>query len=150
MKTCKKCGTQYAEYYCRPCRKIYAESYYQANKEKIKATTKQWQKDNPEASKPVHNKYGKRFQPVDLVKARIAANNRRARKMQNGGSLSPNIIDALLKKQNWKCACCDAPILDDYHLDHIVPLSLGGENSDINVQILLPKCNWRKGARWIG
>jgi 5-methylcytosine-specific restriction endonuclease McrA len=46
--------------------------------------------------------------------------------------------------QNGLCACCSNPLNGLYHLDHIVPLSLGGKNSDDNVQLLLPKCNLQK------
>jgi len=42
-KTCRRCGTTYDNTYCRTC----ARTYYEANKDLVKARAKQWAKDNP-------------------------------------------------------------------------------------------------------
>jgi 5-methylcytosine-specific restriction endonuclease McrA len=36
---------------------------------------------------------------------------------------------------------------DNYHLDHIVPLAIGGTNTDDNIQLLRQKCNQQKSAK---
>jgi len=98
------------------------------NKEKIAETTKAWRLKNPDIW-------------------RIYAHNRRFWKINNGGVLSKNIVSFLYKKQNGKCACCGELLNNDFHLDHILPLALGGKNSDDNVQLLTPICNLQKGAK---
>ena len=35
----------------------------------------------------------------------------------------------------------------DAHIDHILPLSRGGENVDDNAQLLCPYCNLSKGSK---
>lgn len=77
----------------------------------------------------------------------IHASNRRARKRANGGSLSIGIAGKLFKLQRGKCACCGAPLGDNYHIDHIEPLSRGGLNADSNIQLLTALCNMQKHAK---
>jgi len=36
---------------------------------------------------------------------------------------------------------------NNFNLDHIIPLSLGGRNEDCNIQLLRASCNFRKGAK---
>jgi len=67
-----------------------------------------------------------------------------AKKRANGGYLSIGIIKKLFALQKGKCACCGIPLGDDYHLDHIMPISLGGKNNDWNVQLLRKLCNLQK------
>lgn len=113
-----------------------SRKYYKANKEKVAERSRKYYKANPE-------------------KAKVKNQNRRARKKANGGNLSIDIVQILLAKQNNKCVCCGADLTQTgYHLDHIMPLALGGLNDDSNVQLLTPKCNLSKGAKhpddWVG
>jgi 5-methylcytosine-specific restriction endonuclease McrA len=92
-----------------------------------------WYRENPE---------------VNIRKAHV----RRARIKQVGGKLSKGITKALFAKQKGKCASCNEKLslekgLDKAHLDHILPLALGGPNTDENVQLLCRLCNQRKGAK---
>lgn len=42
------------------------------------------------------------------------------------------------------------PFDGGWHLDHIVPLSHGGDHSYANVQVACPECNMAKGAQPVG
>lgn len=84
---------------------------------------------------------------VESGKARVNCQNRRARKRENGGKLSADLKDRLFKLQRGKCACCGKPLGDRYHLDHIIPIALGGPNEDWNIQLLKASCNARKGCK---
>lgn len=61
--------------------------------------------------------------------------------------MSSGLAIRLYKLQRGKCACCGLPLGDDYHLDHIMPLALGGTNTDDNIQLLRAKCNMQKSAK---
>ena len=100
---------------------------YDSNSERIKASTAAWKKANPESS-------------------RIYSHNRRARILEVGGNLSTGLADKLLKLQRGKCACCGEPLGDKPHLDHIMPLKLGGSNTDGNMQLLRAVCNLQKST----
>lgn len=103
-------------------------SYYAANQEDRRATCTAWHVANPEAK-------------------RIYEQNYRARKRENGGALSRGLAERLFKLQRGKCACCGNPLGDDFHLDHVMPLKLGGANTDNNIQLLTAKCNLQKNAK---
>lgn len=49
----------------------------------------------------------------------------------------------------WQYCSEASPFVDpaNWHLDHIVPLSKGGEHSYANTQVTHPVCNQRKGSR---
>lgn len=51
------------------------------------------------------------------------------------------------KFTNGKCPCCKQPLGDEFHLDHVIPLALGGPNTDDNMQLLRKTCNLQKSAK---
>ena len=61
------------------------------------------------------------------------------------GKLPANIVATLLVKQFCQCAYCNINILSNNHLDHKIPVSRGGTNTEDNVHLTCPGCNIRKG-----
>jgi hypothetical protein len=149
-------------------------AYYVENREKVIEYAKAWQRDNPEKVK-VRNVEAYRNRDREKTSAaraawsaenpgkdsawrkawteahpenkRISHQNRKARKRANGGKLSQGLIAKLLIQQDGKCACCGKLLEDGYHLDHIMPLILGGLHADENMQLLTPRCNMSKGGQ---
>lgn len=107
-------------------RQLINKKYRENNKEKVAELGKKWKQANPDA-------------------VRLMAHRRRCRK--GADVLSRGIIKKLYKSQKGKCPCCNNKLGDDYHLDHIMPLSLGGDNTDSNVQLLRSICNLNKHAK---
>ena len=99
-----------------------------ANPDRVKAAIKKWRSENPETY-------------------RIIGQNRRARKSIGGGKLSQGLAAKLFKMQRGKCSCCGLPLGKEYHLDHIMPLALGGSNTDENIQLLRKRCNLQKNKK---
>lgn len=95
---------------------------------------RQWRKDNPDRSAAL---------------SQASDRNRRARELKCNGTHSPADIEAILKRQKFRCAECRSSVRSRKcrHVDHIMPLSLGGSNWPSNLQVLCPKCNLRKGAK---
>lgn len=150
-----------------------AAEYYKNNSDARKDYSRAWREANPEASKTALKDYRitnreKRNQASAIWResnsekakqnfaswadanpesSRIRAQNRRARKIANGGVLSNGLASKLFELQKGKCACCGEPLGDNYHLDHIMPLALGGANTDDNIQLLRPKCNLQKNTK---
>lgn len=136
----------------------YQREYYEANKQKLTEHNRKWREDNREKFKQCQRNWHeanrdrvaglmRNWQKDNPEKVREIYHNRRARIKGNGGKLSHDIIKTLLVRQNSKCACCNKSLKDGYHLDHIMPIALGGKNTDENVQLLTPKCNLSKGAK---
>jgi 5-methylcytosine-specific restriction endonuclease McrA len=69
---------------------------------------------------------------------------RRSRKRK--GDLTAAQWKAICAKYGNKCLCCGSP---EVHLDHIKPLSRGGEHTASNVQPLCGSCNSRKMTKTI-
>lgn len=108
--------------------KAAAKAWREKNRDKKKAASEAWNAENPE-------------------RRRLSNQNRRARKKAAGGQLSRDLTVNLFKLQKGKCPCCKQPLGDDFHLDHIVPLALGGTNTDDNIQLLRALCNMQKNAK---
>lgn len=107
---------------------VLSSAHYIRNKDKISARMAAYHVKNPD-------------------KAKVWKANRRARLMGNGGQLSCGLADKLFSLQSGLCPCCRAPLGDDYHMDHIMPLALGGSNTDDNIQLLRQTCNMQKHAK---
>ena len=120
-------------------RSLYAKN----NKEKVKESRKSYELRNKEALKE-KAKIRRLNNPETHKRAK---HNRRARERSAVGSLSAGLVKKLLIVQRGKCACCGLPLGNDYHLDHIMPLALGGTNTDDNIQLLRAKCNLQKNAK---
>lgn len=56
-------------------------------------------------------------------------------------------VAAIGLAQRWRCAVCGAGIRRGYHLDHVMPLALGGKHERSNLQLLCPPCNLHKNAK---
>lgn len=106
-------------------KKLKAKEWYEKNPDQAKESRAAWKKANPELK-------------------RIYEENRRARKINSGGTLSKGLTAKLFKLQKGKCACCGKSLGDNYHLDHQMPLALGGSNTDDNMQLLTQRCNNQK------
>ena len=129
-----------------------------ANYERATAAVKAWQKENPERKKALCAAWAKAnserkktinaaWKKANIEAIRIQAQNRSARKRLNGGVLSRDLSAKLFKLQKGKCPCCNQPLGSDFHLDHIQPISLGGPNTDDNMQLLRKTCNLQKNAK---
>lgn len=146
--------------------KAYNAAYYQANRDRVMAAAAAYKAANPNAFKDYREKNKDRlsknlaewrfnnkekmsasnaaWRKVNPEARRIIQQNRTAKQRANGGTLSKGIIAKLFDLQGGKCPCCREPLGDNYHLDHIIPIALGGANSDDNVQLLRQRCNNEK------
>lgn len=160
VKPCIKCGAQDRNKHgqCKPCAKDAVLKYRKANRKKVCESVRTWQKANPqkvidytrkycEDNRDKRLAYALEWQMANPDKVKVNNHNRRAKIKGNGGRLSKNIVKSLMALQNGKCACCGKSLKQGYHLDHIMPIALGGKNTDNNVQLLTPKCNLRKSDK---
>ena len=157
-KFCKNCGIEsdrYADGRCKTCTLARSARWAAENRDRVNANSRAWNRRNSESKRALNaayrleqqtqiNQKRKNQREIDPSLERVKAARRRALKRVNGGVLSKDIVQQLLTKQNNICACCGITFMGKFHLDHIIPLSLGGQNSDANTQLLLPKCNLQK------
>lgn len=55
-----------------------------------------------------------------------------------------NVKVAVWRRDSGRCAQCESQ--ENLEYDHIIPLAMGGSNTERNLQLLCELCNRRKGA----
>lgn len=128
----------------REYRKEYFPAYYAKNRTKLLEKEREYRKANPHILKKAQDKY--REKNRELLLAKNA--NRRARRIGIDGHHTFADRAALLAAQGHRCANCNADLRRvKKHLDHIMPLALGGSNDKRNIQYLCEPCNLAKAAK---
>lgn len=159
-RPCIKCGSsaRNARGDCKMCNRATNAAWRTANPEKCKARSAKHRASNPEktrarsaawrAENPTNVKVNfSAWVKKNPEAMRVHEQNRRAREIASGGKLSRGLSKKLYALQKGKCACCKQPLGAGYHLDHIMPLVLGGTNTDNNIQLLRQRCNNQKHAK---
>ena len=140
-----KVKAQHVNYYANNKEKVLARTskYISENKDRYKEWGLRWRAKNPEKCREL----GREWRECNPGAERLRKQNRRSRENGNGGVLSKGLAEKLFKLQKGLCVCCGKPLGKNYHLDHKMPLALGGENEDWNMQLLRARCNGQKAAR---
>jgi 5-methylcytosine-specific restriction endonuclease McrA len=75
----------------------------------------------------------------------------RAREWADGRRGLPRLprgtVPRIGNAQGWRCAICAVDVRRSFHVDHIMPLKLGGRHEGRNLQLLCRTCNVRKNAK---
>lgn len=139
---------------------------YSRNHEHILAITYLWRQQHPERHKEAKKRHYRKWRANDANRAldnlrkrqysktprgkmmRRAKDQRRASiKRAAEGTYTSADIRALWERQQGKCHYCGVAVGDVYHVDHVVPLSRGGNNLLENLVIACPSCNLSKSDK---
>jgi 5-methylcytosine-specific restriction endonuclease McrA len=125
--------------------KAYTRARTQRNQEKGLARLAKWTAENPDRERARHIRW--KGENIDIV--RVHTRNRRARKKSAPGTHTAEDVEWLMTKQRGKCAhsWCRKSLKNGHHVDHVLPLALGGSNDRSNLQLLCESCNCSKGAK---
>lgn len=91
--------------------------------------------------------YDRIYRKVNPERYAAYARNRRSHIRNAEGTHTAADIKKQYKAQKGKCYYCNVKVDDEYHVDHIVPLSRGGSNDPSNLVISCPTCNLSKNDR---
>lgn len=113
---------------------------------KHRAGVARWKAKNPETAAALLHRWKKANPERVRQLAVIGGAKRRARKTEAGGSFTATDIQNMMDEQDGHCAAC-GKVPDKFHIDHIMPVVLGGSSNPINLMLLCPKCNRSKGSK---
>ena len=122
--------------------------FSQFSKEDEKEFYRQRNADNYLANREVRLQQAKDWQKANPEKSRVRNRNRRAKRINAEGTHTESQTTALLELQDHKCNSCGICLhTTEKHLDHIMPLDLGGSNWIENLQWLCQFCNNSKSNK---
>ena len=119
------------------------KSWEEANREKVREYNRKWRLANPERCL----KYTRAWRLADPARATERTARYKARKL---GSPIIEVIDrdAIIARDKSRCHICGKRVPKaQIHLDHLIPVSLGGSHSAANLAVAHARCNLAKGAR---
>lgn len=143
-KPCKRCGSteRYKYGHCTPCGREYSRRWRKNNPEKVReqsrASSRKYAVNNLEKVK----ESCRQWKDKNPEKQRANSNRRRSRK--NKVISQPYDFETICTQYGNKCLRCGR---DDVKLtvDHIIPISWGGNDTADNIQPLCLSCNAGKG-----
>lgn len=114
-----------------------------ANPQKMRESRRKWKQTHWEETLASRRKWAK----VHPDRNREKENRRRVRKF--GNKIEKISFGEIWDRDSGICGICHCYIANGkWELDHIVPISKGGQHIYANVQVAHPTCNRKKGARY--
>lgn len=134
------------------------EAYREANKERVSERMRQWRISNVDIIRQYQEEwrkenamkildYSRKYRTKYPHIKRLSETRRRARKRSAEGIFTWDDVENLFVLQVSQCVYCEADLGTDFHIDHITPLSRGGDNTAENIQLLCRACNLKKHAK---
>lgn len=175
LKTiCKKCCAEYGwayrnrdpEEYLKKQRerqsnrKDKRRAYDVANAERIAQKKREWRKANPDKVKKhkrdsqrrnseSHSIRNKRYRQRYPEKIREQSRVKWARRKTTEGKYTTEDIERLYEEQHGYCAYCGIRLFEEFHVDHVVPITRGGTNYYDNLLLACPHCNQSKNDKLV-
>lgn len=130
-----------------------------AYRERMKAAAALYKKDNPFKFRSMYKRWraanqtpeGRERQRQTRARHRAARQAKRAeyyaRRYGESGTVTNGQLYWLHKWQDHRCCYCNAPLEGRETIEHVVPLSRGGENNPHNVLLACAGCNSSKQDR---
>lgn len=138
------------------------KSYRENHRELYREAVKRWRKNNPDKAKASYKKYADSHPEYVARKRKRSYQNsyaknpsyyssktakRRAKLKGIEGSFTQTEILELYEEQGGVCFYCFEPLGNDYHRDHIIPISRGGSNYISNIALACAPCNLSKSDK---
>lgn len=140
----------------------HAKTHYAKNRDAIiaKQTPKaaKWAAENPERRNAISAAYVQRHpeqrrktsraNDAKPERKRAHCDREHVRRAQKLGTQTEPVLRQLVwERDEGVCGICHLPAdRDDWHLDHVIPLSKGGPHTYGNTQVSHPTCNLSKGG----
>lgn len=153
-------------------------AYREAHVEKARENSRKWRIENPERSRELkarayrarrehYLRQGREYRVknrerrdasnkawAEANRDAVRAIKKRYKLRRAGWEATPYVIsqkalDRTMRRFNSCCAYCQRPVSEEYHWDHVVPLSRGGAHSEGNLVPACPRCNISKNNKTV-
>jgi 5-methylcytosine-specific restriction endonuclease McrA len=131
------------------------KDYYEANKENINDYKKEYYQANKVRLNRLSKAYGKKWRQTEQGRESAYIRCVKRRSLKYKVDFTPYERKQLLDRDNWTCQNCEIKVHDDSkgnwntpnkaHIDHIIPISKGGNSEHSNLKVLCRTCNLSKG-----
>lgn len=143
---CKPCGREFSRKYAREHReerRLYGIEWNAQNRDLKRKLDREWVEKNRERKLAINRKWQKKTQ-LD--------SGHRGRAKKFGVKYTPINKLTIFERDLWICGLCREPVDKDIPwpdllcatLDHIIPMSRGGDHVESNVQLAHFLCNLMK------
>lgn len=133
--------------------KNYSKSWFQENKERLRDVRRKWsaanrerrnekQRERNRANPELQKGYQRRWKERNPDSVRALYLSRRSKK-----KFPSSFIIKLRRLQNDRCIVCLVGLTSGFHVDHITPVTMGGEHELDNFQLLCAPCNQAKAGK---
>ena len=132
--------------WCKDCLNERSRQWHSANRESVLARHREWLAHNPPDRRAAFERTQRWCKDNPERTRALRKNAKHRRRARTQGGIKASELRAWEAEQPKVCHWCGAEC-SDYHIDHRVPLSRGGEHIHDNLVIACPPCNRSKGAR---
>jgi 5-methylcytosine-specific restriction endonuclease McrA len=122
--------------------------YRQENPELVREYQRWYRQEHKEDKRKYMYKYRQDHKDDNREYKRLHNLSRKQKMRELECDLTKDDIAFIFLIQNGKCPSC-GKLLENYHIDHIIPVSKGGGLTRTNVQLLCPYCNHSKHDKTI-
>lgn len=131
-------------------RSEYSLRWQAENRERSNATKKAWRLRHPDHRSPSAEfavERTKAWRQKNPERVKELARQRRARMKNPDGRVEDIDRAAIAERDGWRCHICDKKVTrETWSLDHLIPLSRGGEHVRANAESSTVACSARRRA----
>lgn len=154
--SCKTCIKEFRQQNEDDIRKQ-SKKYYQKNYEKIREKRKDYFAEYRKNNRKLLREKGKEYRQTERGKETNYRKKLKRRSYKANVEFKPHKRKEILKRNNWTCQYCGIKVHDKRsgnwntpdkaHIDHIIPISKGGNSELSNLQVLCRTCNLSKSDK---
>lgn len=118
---------------------------FTCSEECSQARVRERKRDYYRRNRDQYREWGRAWRKTEAGRAHSAREYNKRRRLLEGAVQAPWLRSEIAERDGWECYLCGSEIEpDDLNIDHVKPLSLGGDDAPWNVAATHASCNFSK------